>query len=79
MLAGFHRPRHNFGMKFFTILAALSLITAGLVSCESTNSREAGGAAFSDSHLARQLQPNAPLDDPKTPGSESYEHWREKE
>jgi hypothetical protein len=79
MLAGSHRPRHIFSMKSITLLAVLSLMTAGLVSCEITDSREAGGAAFSGSHLARQLDANAPLDDPKTPGSESYEHWREKE
>ena len=65
-------------MKFIGLLATCTIFSA-LVSCESTNSRKAGGGAFSDSQLARDLDANVALDDPNTPGSESYDQWREKE
>lgn len=78
MLAAFRSEAHIFDMKLIALLVSAFAFSA-LVSCESTNSRKAGGGAFSDSHLARQLDANAPLDDPETPGSASYEQWRDKE
>jgi len=50
---------------------------SALVSCESTNSRRAGGGAFDDSELGRKLDANAHLDDPEIPGQRSFEQWRE--
>ncbi|MEJ6579374.1 MAG: hypothetical protein QNL33_03805 [Akkermansiaceae bacterium] len=58
----------------FAILAFFSL--SFLVSCESTNSRRAGGGAFDDSQLGRKLDANAHLEDPETPGKRSFEQWR---
>ncbi len=78
MLAAFPSAGHILLMKLISLFATLTTFSA-LVSCESTNSHKAGGAAFSDSHLARQLDANTALDDPETPGSASYEQWREKE
>jgi len=59
----------------FAILAILSL--SFLASCESTNSRRAGGGAFDNSELGRKLDANAHLEDPETPGERSYEQWRD--
>ncbi|MGC6464218.1 MAG: hypothetical protein ACON38_20245 [Akkermansiaceae bacterium] len=50
-----------------------------LTSCESTDSRRAGGGAFDDSEMARKLDANAHLDDPDTPGKRSYDQWRNNE
>ncbi|YCM44231.1 hypothetical protein V2O64_23265 [Verrucomicrobiaceae bacterium 227] len=59
----------------FAILAFLSL--SFLVSCESTNSRRAGGGAFDNSELGRKLDANAHLEDPEIPGERSFEQWRD--
>jgi len=57
--------------------AVLSLVfVSALTSCESTNSRRAGGGAFDDSELGRKLDANSHLDDPEIPGDRSYEQWR---
>ncbi len=58
-----------FSMVFVSVLA----------SCESTNSRRAGGGAFDDSELGRKLDANSHLDDPEIPGERSYEQWRNDE
>lgn len=58
-------------------LIGLSVVLLGfLVSCESTNSRKAGGGAFDDSYLGPKLDANSAIDDPASPESESYEQWR---
>jgi len=77
-LAGIALESHISLMKLIILLVSGFAFSA-LMSCESTSSRKAGGAAFSDSHLARQLDSSTPLDDPETPGSASYEQWRDKE
>ena len=67
-------------MKFqlFSLSAlAFAVSSLFLTSCESTNSRRAGGGAFDDSHLGPKLDANSHLDDPETPGARSYEEWRE--
>ncbi|MGC6427324.1 MAG: hypothetical protein ACON5H_10065 [Akkermansiaceae bacterium] len=63
-------------MKFLTLLSLASGLTL-FVSCESTDSRKAGGGAFDDSYLGPRLDANAPLDDPSAPASDSYEQWRD--
>jgi hypothetical protein len=60
---------------FFAILAVGFVST--LASCESTNSRRAGGGAFDESELGRKLDANSHLDDPEIPGDRSYDQWRE--
>lgn len=56
----------------------MMVVLSSLVSCETTaNSRKAGGAAFSDSYLGRQLDANAPLRDPDSPAAQSFEQFRE--
>jgi hypothetical protein len=60
------------------IFAAFSVaFVSVLASCESTDSRRAGGGAFDDSELGRKLDANSHLDDPEIPGDRSYEQWRE--
>jgi hypothetical protein len=54
-------------------------LAAFFVSCESTNSRKAGGGAFDDSFLGPKLDANSALEDPYSPGSSSFEQWREKD
>jgi len=57
--------------------AVLSVvIVSAFASCEATNPRKAGGAAYSESELARKLDANSHLDDPEIPGERSYEQWR---
>ncbi len=64
-------------MKLASFLGLGALLFGALVSCESTNSRRAGGGAFGESELARQLDANAPVPDPQSPGASSFEQWRE--
>jgi hypothetical protein len=60
--------------------AVLSVvIVSAFASCESTNSRRAGGGAFDESELGRKLDANSHLDDPEIPGERSYEQWRNEE
>ncbi len=59
----------------FTVLSVI--FVSVLTSCESTNSRRAGGGAFDDSELGRKLDANSHLDDPEIPGERSYEQWRD--
>ena len=59
----------------FTVLSVI--FVSVLTSCESTNSRRAGGVAFDDSELGRKLDANSHLDDPEIPGERSYEQWRD--
>ncbi len=62
-------------MKVFSLFGASALFLATLVSCgESTDSRKAGGAAFSDSELGRKLDANAPLESQR---DSSFEQWRD--
>lgn len=59
------------------IFAIISMVSVSvLASCESTNSRRAGGGAFDDSELGRKLDANSHLNDPEIPGERSYEQWR---
>ena len=51
-----------------------------LNSCETVPERTAGGGAYDDSYLAKQLDSNNPKVDVKdAPSAESYEQWREQE
>ena len=75
MLAAIGASSHISFMKFFTLLGLTSALTL-FVSCESTNSRKAGGGAFDDSYLGPKLDANAALPDANDPSSESYEQWR---
>lgn len=60
------------------VIAFLSFSVISLISsCESTNSRRAGGGAFDSSELGRKLDANSHLEDPEIPGEKSYEQWRE--
>ena len=59
----------------FTVFSVI--FVSVLTSCESTNSRRAGGGAFDDSELGRKLDANSHLDDPEIPGERSYEQWRD--
>jgi hypothetical protein len=63
-------------MKSTSFFAACALIASALVSCESSNSRRAGGAAFDDSELGRKLDANSHLPDPDNPSGQSFEQWR---
>lgn len=78
MLAAIPASRHIASMKFTTLLGLTSALTF-FVSCESTNSRKAGGGAFDDSFLGPKLDANAALADPNAPGSKSYEQWRDQD
>ena len=65
-------------MKTFfpmTLFASLPFVLL-LASCESTDSRKAGGGAFDDSHLGPKLDANAAVDDSSSPSSGSFEQWR---
>ncbi len=62
------------------IFASLAVaFVSVLASCESTNSRRAGGGAFDDSELGRKLDANSHLDDPEIPGQRSFEQWRDRD
>jgi len=58
-------------MKALLVLALLALVSCG----ESTDSRKAGGAAFSDSELGRKLDANSALETNRP--ANSFEQWRE--
>ncbi|MGJ8697549.1 MAG: hypothetical protein ACSHYF_14625 [Verrucomicrobiaceae bacterium] len=66
-------------MKSISLFAFAAFLLGSLVSCESTNSHKSGGGSFDDSHLGPKLDANAHLDDPATPGSNSFEEWRDKD
>ena len=57
-------------------ISSLSLVSL-FSSCESTDSRRAGGGAFDNSELGRKLDANSHLEDPEIPGERSYEQWRD--
>ena len=63
----------------------LLLFTAAMAalafnSCETVPDRTAGGGAYDDSHMARQLDSNNPAIDLKdSPSAASFEQWREQE
>ena len=60
------------------ISGLISLVfVSALSSCESTNSRRAGGGAFDESELGRKLDANSHLDDPEIPGERTFEQWRD--
>ena len=63
-------------MKQVFFASVLTVLVSLLSSCESTNSRRAGGGAFDNSELGRKLDANAHLEDPETPGDRSFEQWR---
>jgi hypothetical protein len=65
-------------MKLFLSFSFM-IVTGILVSCESTNSRRAGGGAYDESELARKLDANSHLDEPDIPGKRSYDQWRNEE
>jgi hypothetical protein len=56
--------------------AALGLL---LSACQTVDSRTAGGGAYDESQLARELDSNNPgiEDHLDEPGAESFEQWRE--
>lgn len=57
---------------------ALAAVALALASCETTsNSRKAGGAAFSDSELGRELDSNLPGRDRDSPRAGSFQQWLE--
>jgi len=65
-------------MKVASLIGLCAFVFGVLTSCESTNSRRAGGGAFDESDLGRKLDANIPLDAPDSPKSRSsYEQWRE--
>ncbi|MEN8678533.1 MAG: hypothetical protein ABF391_00665 [Akkermansiaceae bacterium] len=64
-------------MKSTIICGVCALAFSALVSCESSNSRRAGGAAFDDSELGRKLDANSHLPDPDNPSGQSFEQWRD--
>lgn len=61
-------------MKAIVLLSLV--VPAFLVSCESTNSRRAGGGAFDDSQMGRTLDGNGIVPDPESPANQSLEDWR---
>ena len=60
-----------------TIIVAISGLS--LISCESTNSKKAGGGAFSESELGRKLDANSHLPDPDIPSDRTFEEYRNNE
>jgi len=62
---------------FLSTLAVISGLA--LSSCESINSKRAGGGAFDESELGRKLDANSHLPDPHIPGERSFEEWRNNE
>jgi len=80
MLAEGQEACHKLSMNNLGLLGGLlALLCAVTVSCESTNSRRAGGGAFDDSALGRKLDANSHLDDPRSPEVKSHSDWLEKE
>lgn len=63
-------------MLFSTLIGLSVFLLGALVSCESTNSRKAGGGAFDDSYLGPRLDANSAIEDGSSPSSDSYEQWR---
>ena len=60
-------------------LAALTLTMGAsltLISCESVDSRRAGGAAFDDTPMARTLDSSAVVPDDEELANRSFEAWR---
>jgi len=56
----------------------LALVIPGfLVSCESTNSRRAGGGAFDDTPMGKTLDGNGVVPDEEDLANESFEAWRQ--
>lgn len=64
-------------MKFFLGLFVALVSPALLVSCESANSRRAGGGAFDDTPMGRTLDGNGLIPDQEKLANESFEAWRE--
>ena len=64
-------------MNSTVIFAFVALVFSALVSCESSNSLRAGGAAFDESELGRKLDANSHLPDPANPSGQSFEQWRQ--
>ena len=62
---------------FLSTLAVISVLT--LTSCESVNSKRAGGGAFDESETGRKLDANSHLPDPDIPGGRSFEEYRNNE
>ena len=57
-----------------TIALGASIV---LVSCESTDSRRAGGGAFDDTPMGKTLDGNAIVPDQEDLAQDSFEAWRE--
>ena len=63
-------------LLLFTAAMALFAFSA----CETVPDHKAGGGAYDDSHLARQLDSNNPaLDTKDAPSAASFEQWREQD
>ena len=62
---------------FLSTLAVISILI--LTSCESVNSKRAGGGAFDESETGRRLDANSHLPDPDIPGGRSFEEYRNNE
>ena len=62
---------------FLSTLAVISVLI--LISCESVNSKRAGGGAFDESETGRKLDANSHLPDPDIPGGRSFEEYRNNE
>ena len=62
---------------FLSALAVISVLI--LTSCESVNSKRAGGGAFDESEMGRKLDANSHLPDPDIPGGRSFEEYRNNE
>ena len=62
---------------FLSTLAVISGLT--LSSCESINSKRAGGGAFDESEWGRKLDANSHLPDPDIPRERTFEEWRNNE
>ena len=64
-------------MKLRTGLFSLFAFPLLLVSCESTNRRRAGGGAFDDTPMGKNLDGSAIVPDTEDLAKESFEAWRQ--
>ncbi len=64
-------------MRKLTVLAMVGGLSMVLLSCESTNSRRAGGGAFDDTPMGRTLDANAVVPEAEDLAGESFGAWRE--
>lgn len=64
-------------MQKVMALAMAAGLSMMLLSCESTNSRRAGGGAFDDTPMGRTLDANAVVPETEDLAGESFGAWRE--